>query len=96
MQSLNDLHLAILEKTTIDCADVEQVLGDMVDHDLTPTLEGRIRDHISECKCCRRSEKSYRWVVDSAKLLKPEPLPSDVSARLRQALNLRLGLTLPV
>ncbi len=94
MRTVNELHLAILEKPAIECADIEQVLGDLVDGDLTPSLEGRIREHIEECDCCRESERSYRWVVKKAKLLKPAPLPEDVSRRLRMALNEKLGLSL--
>lgn len=96
MQTVNELHLTILEKPVIECSDIEQLLGDLVDGDLTPTLEGRIRDHIEDCDCCRESEKSYRWVVKKAKLLKSEPLPNDVSRRLRMALNEKLGLALSV
>ena len=92
----NELHLEILEKSAIECADVDKLLGDLVDGDLIPTLEGRIREHISACTKCSESERGYRWVVESAKELKVKPLPEQVSQRLRVALNKRLGLSLAV
>lgn len=96
MSTVNDLHLEILEKAAISCADVELVLGDLADGDLMPSLEGRIREHIEGCTCCSEEEKGYRWVIKKARLLKPAPLPADVSRRLRLALNERLGMALPV
>lgn len=96
MSKVNDLHLEILEKAAIDCADVEAVLGDLADGDLMPSLEGRINEHVEGCKCCSESVKSYRWVIKKARMLKPEPMPADVSRRLRIALNQRLGMTLQV
>ena len=94
MRTVNELHIAIFEKSAIECADVEHLLGDLAEGDLMPSLETRVRDHICECDHCQESEKSYTWVIEKAKLLKPEPLPSDVSRRLRMALNERLGISL--
>lgn len=94
MNELTDLHLQILEKCTIECSDIEEVLGDLVDNELTPTLNSRVRDHITGCRECQASEASYRWVIECAHDLSEEPAPVDVQNRLRATLNARLGLTL--
>jgi len=95
MCKANDYHIQILEKGMIDCADVDALMGDLVDGDLIPTLEARIREHIDSCEVCSESLRAYSWVINQAKTLKPQ-LPEDVSRRLRETLNKRLGLNLPV
>lgn len=100
MCNANDFHIQVLEKGMIDCADVDTLMGDLVDGDLMPTLAARLRDHIDECEVCAESLRSYTWVIEQAKQLKIEPLkeqlPDDVAKRLRENLNKRLGINLPI
>lgn len=91
---LLDYQLRILEKQTLECSDVEELLGDYVDGDLTPSLRTRVLGHICGCEECRELEETYRMTVELAAEIKPQPVPADVSRRLREALNARLGLSL--
>ena len=95
MCKANDYHIQILEKGMIDCADIDALMGDLVDGDLIPSLEARLREHIDSCDVCSESLRAYSWVIEQAKTLKPQ-LPEDVSRRLRENLNKRLGLNLPI
>ncbi len=96
MTGLNDFQLLVLEKETITCADVTELLGDYTDKDLPPTLRARIDSHIHQCECCQDSAKTYRWTVELAGELGNKPLPLGVHNRLRKALNEKLGLSLPL
>jgi len=89
--------MSILEKTTIECADVVKVFGDYVDGEMEPTLKHRIAEHIENCEKCQDFERSYRFVIEAAKTLKPKEIemPLEAKNRLRDALNKRLGLSLP-
>ena len=88
----------ILEKATIECTDVVELFGDYLDNDLNPTLKERVAEHIAECEKCQDFEKSYRFVIKAAAELKPGAIEMSLAAknRLRQALNERLGLSIPM
>mgnify|MGYP003595291031 CR=1 FL=1 len=94
MSKLSDLHLRILEKESIECADVEALLGDYADNDLNPALKARIESHINKCEECQESEKDYRMVIELAHELPVIPVPAEVRSRLRKALNEKLGIQL--
>ncbi|MFO0416479.1 MAG: anti-sigma factor family protein [Pseudomonadota bacterium] len=80
-----------------DCKDVIAHLGDFVDRELPLAQQAAIEYHIDECPDCASFLASYKHVVQTAaELREPEqPLPVDVSNRLRAALNKRLGINLP-
>jgi anti-sigma factor RsiW len=80
-----------------DCKDVVAHLGDFVDGDLPLAQRAAVEDHLDECSDCAAFYASYKHVVTSAAELREpeEPLPVDVSNRLRQKLNERLGINLP-
>jgi anti-sigma factor RsiW len=92
---LTDLQLRILEKEAINCQDVEDLLGDFTDQELSCTLRGRVDSHIQRCARCQELSSSYQWVVNLAHELKPKPITQGVQSRLRSALNRRLGINLP-
>ena len=96
MARLSDLHMRILEKDSINCADVEALLGDYVDNELPSTLKERMEAHISQCADCQENEKSYRLVIELAAELPVIPVPPEVRARVRKALNQKLGIQLPL
>lgn len=96
MSKLSDLHMRILEKDSISCADVEMLLGDYVDNELPSTLKARVEAHISQCVECQENEKSYRLVIELAAELPVIPVPNEVRIRLRKALNQKLGIDLPL
>ncbi|MBN8550148.1 MAG: zf-HC2 domain-containing protein [Deltaproteobacteria bacterium] len=97
MTQLNDFQLLVLEKETIQCSDVAELLGDYTDKELPPTLRARIDSHIHQCEHCQELERSYRLTVELAGQLNTNnPLPRGVQTRLRKALNEKLGLSLPL
>ena len=104
MKYISEEQLRVLEKEFIDCTNVEDMMCDYADNDLTESLKDRIDDHISSCKKCRHFKDSYLQTIEYARLLKPrvEPvkppleLTTDAKNRLRAALNHRLGINLPV
>lgn len=80
-----------------DCNDVIAHLGDFVDGDLPLAQRAAVENHLDDCSDCATFYASYKHVVTSAAELREpnQPLPVDVSNRLRKALNERLGLNLP-
>ena len=98
MSVMTDSELRIFEKEQVNCADVERLLGDYVDGELSPCLKGRISAHICSCERCKESETGYRQVISLAKELRLQTageLSLEIRNRLRQNLNLRLGICLP-
>ena len=96
MNKLTDLHLLILEKGTINCDDVVDVMGDYIDGDLTASIKDRIESHMAGCAECREFLRTYSFTVKlAASLRNDDPVPTDVQNRLRASLNARLGLSLP-
>jgi hypothetical protein len=93
---LTDFQLRILEKDTLACEDVVALLGDYTDEDLSCSLRGRLDAHMRECAHCREFSDSYKFTVQLASELEDKPIPTDVQNRLRQALNKRLGIDLPL
>ena len=94
--ALNEFQLMVLEKHTIDCVDVVELLGDLVEGDLTPTLAARLESHIEDCNYCGEIKRGYELTIELAQELKNEekPIPSAVQNRLRSALNEKLGINL--
>jgi anti-sigma factor RsiW len=82
---------------TIECRDVIARLGDLVDNELPHQERDAVEEHIDGCADCAAFYASYRHVVTSAAELREpeEPISVDVQNRLRRALNVRLGLSLP-
>ena len=90
---------SFLEKSILNCTDIEDVLGDYVDGDLTPTIKNRVEEHIAGCDECLELFYSYLLTIRLAKELKPMVSMQNDNAiqnKLRGALNERLGLNLPV
>lgn len=94
MTGLNDFQLLVLEKETVSCEDVSELLGDYVDRELCPTLRTRLEGHICACERCQEMLRTYRFTIELAGELSDRPVPSGVQNRLRKALNERLGLKL--
>jgi anti-sigma factor RsiW len=94
MNNTYDMHLRVLEKETLQCSDISKLLIDYFDQDLAPTLQARVDAHISCCEKCQEMKAGYEQIINLARELDSEPLPSAVQNRLRQALNARLSLAL--
>ena len=85
-----------IRKRTLGCQEVVDLFGEYIDDELNPELKECVGRHIEECPCCEEFEKSYRFVIQAASLLKPREVDMPLGARnrLRNVLNQRLGLTL--
>jgi len=96
MFKLTDTQLLVLEKSTIECSDVETLFGDYLDQDLPPTLTSRLEEHIAGCAHCQHEEQVYRDIIKVAREIgqSQPPIPTSVQNNLRDALNKRLGLNL--
>jgi len=95
MTHFSDLHLFVLEKGEFTCTDLDSLLGDYVDGELPSTLCARLDQHVAECQACQELKDGYLLTVQLAGELRAKPVPTAVHNRLRDALNEKLGLTLP-
>lgn len=96
MKCISEDQIRILEKQDISCADVESLMCDYADGELTPSLKDRVDAHGAACAECRNFMQTYLATISLAANLKPEPMTSEIQNRLRRSLNERLGLTLPM
>jgi hypothetical protein len=96
MSRLSDSELRILEKSEINCRDVTALLGDFVENEISTSLRDRVHQHIRSCTECQEGERRYREVIQLAKELPQPEFTEDIKKRLREALNRRLGLNLPI
>ena len=60
MSSFTDDQLRILEKSVIECRDVNILLGDFVSEELPQCLTQRLNEHILECDSCKESVENYK------------------------------------
>ena len=95
-RTFTDQQLYMLEKPEITCKDVEKLYGDYVEGDLPQSLKGRLDSHIEECGECQEFVGSYQLTIRLARELKGKQMPEEVRRRLREALNARLGINLPL
>jgi anti-sigma factor RsiW len=81
------------------CRQVIDLLGDLVENDLSKGLRDTVESHLATCPECSAAWASYKQVIEVAGELAIEdearPLDVGVQNRLRKALNQRLGLSLP-
>jgi len=91
-----DRQIFILEKREIECTDVTELMAEYLDNELLASLRARIDSHKRGCKQCQELEEGYRLTVQLASEINVKPLPEDVSRRLRENLNKRLKISLPV
>ena len=92
--NFSERELRILEQGAVRCVDFRASYGDLKENDLPPSLAGRLTAHQVDCPHCTEFKRGYEEVVTLAAELPERPIPSDVQARLRAALNVRLGLHL--
>ena len=96
MRFVSDAQIRIFEKPAISCSDLRTLMCDYADGDLLLSLKDRLDQHILGCSDCLEFKESYLKTIKLASSLKPEPLSDDCRKRLRQALNERLGINLPI
>lgn len=94
----SDFQVSVLEKPSIICADVEALLGELVEGDLQHSLATRINSHVDSCPACQELKRTYLLTISLASQISTEekPVPVSVQNRLRERLNVQLGLALPL
>ncbi len=73
------------ESNHLNCLS-EGVLNDYVDQNLSSAERIQIVVHLDSCESCKSMVGDFQEIVSLAAELKPAPVPSDVSRRLRQRL----------
>jgi len=76
------------EVAGLKCSDVMADLSRYLDGDLPPVRAAQIEAHVSQCQQCARFGASFASLIDQVRdrLRTPDPVPSDVAARLQMAL----------
>jgi anti-sigma factor RsiW len=83
-----------VEKTSILCDELAELLGEYVDGDLPFSMKNRLSQHLQSCSECRNLHRNYQRTIQIASLLKDKPMPEGAKERLAEGLNKRLGLNL--
>ena len=93
---MKDRYLRVFEKVEVTCRDVEKLLGDYCDAELPAALKTRMDEKIQSCEHCHELLASYQQVISLAKEIKQQeqPIPQEVSQRLRAKLSERLNIAL--
>ena len=76
----------------MSCAEIELLVDDYIDGDLSELDSKRFERHVQNCAICQEIVTDCRRVVETAKLLADRPVPPAVSQRLRATLQEELGL----
>ena len=71
--------------------DVEDLLDCYLDGELASGLVSRFEGHLHRCESCQELVEDCQTVIRLARELDREPIPADVSQRLRSALSEELG-----
>ncbi len=76
------------ELAGLRCVEVLAALSDYLDGGLSEAEVQQLTAHVAECQWCERFGGSFGEAVRAlrATLAEPEPLPSDVTARLKARL----------
>lgn len=76
-----------LEQQILHCADIEELVDYHVDNELPQALEEHFNQHLARCENCRSLVFDITKLVEMARTLDSEPLPSGIGERLRARLN---------
>ena len=87
--------LEYLERTTLGCQEIEQLVDAYVDAELPEILRERFDSHRSNCAECNSLVFDIEQIVQLARSLDDEPLPIEIGARLRQRLKEAVGYEPP-
>ena len=83
-----------IERTKLECREVEELVDSYLDGELPTNLAVRYDEHLCCCVSCAELVSDLRSVLTIAKTLAEHPVPAPVRSRLRDALNRRFGLRL--
>ena len=96
-------HLGEMEKefqrffgiTPLECVDIETLVDYYVDSELPAELLPKFQAHLMRCHSCRELVDDVLAIVDVARTLGNQALPSGVKDRLREHLKEQVNLKLP-
>ncbi len=86
----NDLK-SFRERRILHCSDIEQLLDEHIDGELTPEMDSRFVTHLERCEGCRSLVSDCKAIVTIARDLAETEIPEDVSQRLRAILRDEVG-----
>jgi len=70
-----------------NCTHTEYLVNSYIDGELSPYYKGMFREHLDECPECALMVKEMESLKDLSATLSEEPIPEDVSSRLRSKLK---------
>jgi anti-sigma factor RsiW len=76
------------EVAGLTCSEVMVDLSRYLDHDLPPARATRIEAHVADCSLCATFGAGFARMIEQVRerMSTPEPVPSDIAARLHAAL----------
>ncbi len=83
------------DKAHLACADVENLVDSYVDEDLPDALKAKLQAHVLKCSECRELVDDVVTIVEVARTLSSQAMPSEVRERLREHLKREVGYEEP-
>ena len=84
-----------LDRASLSCGDMEHLVDDYIDDVLPPALRERFEEHRAHCPICQSLVEDIQTIVQLARDLNREPLPSGIRERLRERLREEVGYDPP-
>jgi len=77
------------EVAGLKCSQVMTELSLYLEGDLAPRRAAQIEEHVTHCQACADFGEGFRRMVEAVRtrLGEPEPVPADIAATLRAALD---------
>ena len=88
---MDNEQIPFLESASLNCSDVEELTDCYLDGEMVSALVRKFEEHLETCESCKQLVYDCRHIMHTARELVIEPIPKDVSLRLREALALRVG-----
>jgi anti-sigma factor RsiW len=85
---------SFVERRTLGCSEVEELLDSYIDNEISPMLAARFEQHIDSCEYCHALVAESQHLLGLARTLAETPMPAEVGQRLRGALKERVGYEL--
>jgi len=87
----NEEQVPFLERASLSCSDVEDLLDCYIDGEMINALKQRFDDHLANCELCRGLAHDTHHLVSVARTLNKEPISDDIRTRLRKVLKDKVG-----
>lgn len=73
------------------CEDVEQLVDEYLDGEMSEGTEWRFQAHLARCEKCRELVDDFQTLVATARNLAEKPMDPGIQRRLREALLREVG-----